>query len=165
VLSHITSTVKNLATNETQVFADLNGHKVNGTIIPADILATSGAGSRPDLVLIDRNKKEISLIKLTCSLPNLTHAATKRKTTHYTQLEIALIEKGYTVYLVPFEVCSNGHITKKNNTNIDNVLKKFRIRLTRKTYLNLSKIALLCTMSVFHAFQVTDWVNPPLLSP
>ena len=165
VLSHITSTVKSLATNQTEVFADLPSRKVNGTTIPADILVTSGEGSRPDLVLINRSNKEIALMELTCSLPHLTQAATKRKTTHYTQLEISLIEEGYTVYLVPFEVCSNGHITKRNNTNINNVLKKFNIKLKRKTFFNLSKIALLCRMSVFHAYKVTDWVNPPLLSP
>ena len=45
---------------------------------------------------------------------------------------------------MPYEVISFGHIT---------------------SFVNQAKIALMCTMTVFHAFQEKEWVSPPLLSP
>ena len=61
-LSYDTKKVKSLATEATQVFADLPGHQTNGTTIPADILVSSGKGSKPDLVLLNRERKEIALM-------------------------------------------------------------------------------------------------------
>ena len=165
VLNEITKKLKSSSTNNTQIYADLPGHKINGSTIPADILVSSGEGSRPDLVLVNREKKEIALMELTISLPQNTQAANKKKALKYTHLDIALREQGFKVYLVPFEVCSNGHITKTNQTNIQNTLRRFRQKVKKNDVLNLSKIALLCTMSIFHAYHVTDWVDPPLLSP
>ena len=62
VLLQIASTVKSQATQETEVFADLPSYKVNGTTIPADILVSTGEGSKPDLVLINRKRKTIALL-------------------------------------------------------------------------------------------------------
>ena len=104
-------------------------------------------------------------MELTVPLPHTAQAASQRKHLKYTYLEIALREKGFKVHLLPFEVCSNGHINKKTQTNIQNVLKQFKLKLKKNVVLNLSKIALLCTMSIFHAYQVSDWVDPPFLSP
>ena len=63
VLLQIASTVKGQATQETEVFADLPSYKVNGTTIPADILVSTGEGSKPDLVLIHRKRKTIALLE------------------------------------------------------------------------------------------------------
>ena len=165
VLQHFAKTIKSLFTNTTEVFADLEGMKINGSTIPADILVSTGKGSRPDLVLVNRSSKEIALLELTCPLPSNAEKAYFRKLTTYSQLEISLQEKEYRVYLVPFEVCSNGNINKRNKMNLSNVLSKFKIRLKSKIFTNISQISLLCTMSVFHAYQTQDWGDPPLLSP
>ena len=53
------------------------------------------------------------MLELTCSLPQSTTSAHTKKQTDYTQLKLALEEKGFIVGLLPFEVCSNGHITNK----------------------------------------------------
>ena len=126
---------------------------------------SSGKGSKPDLVLLNRERKEIALMELTCPLPYNAQAANIRKVLTYTQLRISLEEKGFKVYLLPFKVSSNGHISKNNKLNIDNVLRKFKIRIKSQLIKDLSQISLLCTMSIFHAYQVTDWASPPLLSP
>ena len=52
------------------MFSDIQGHKINGTTIPADILVTNGEGSKPDLVLINRQERKIALLELTCRLEN-----------------------------------------------------------------------------------------------
>ena len=85
------------------------------------------------------------------------------KTLKYTQLEIDMTDAGFNVYLLPFEVASNGHMTKQNRSRIEKTVKHFGIKLTTEVFRNMSKIALLCTMSVFHAHQTADWVDPPLL--
>ena len=157
VLLQIASTVKSLATGETEVFSDLPSFQVNGTTIPADILVSTGEGLKPDLVVLDRKRKIIALLELTCSLPG---SASK-----YTELALDLEEKGFQVFLVPFEVLSPGHITKQCKDSIQNTLQLFNIRVKKTLYENRGQIALLCTMSVFHAFQVKEWVSPPLLAP
>ena len=165
VLKHMTQHVKNQVSQDTQVFADIPGSLVNGTTIPADILVSTGEGSKPDLVIVNRVKKEITLLELTCSLPKNTQKAHSAKRSKYTQLEIALTNKGYKVNLVPFEVNSNGNITKTNKQNIEQALRKHNIKIKSQIFKNLSQISLLCTMSIFHAYQETEWTAPPLLSP
>ena len=165
VLLHITTIVKSLTTCDKEVFADLPNFRVNGTTIPADILVSAGIGSKPDLVLVNRDTKTIALLELTCSLPGSADKANSRKLNTYTQLSIDLEEQGYLVFLVPFEVISFGHITTLCKNNIRNTLQQFNIKVKNSLFVNLAKIALLCTMSVFHAYQEKEWVSPPLLSP
>ena len=165
MLSHALKTIKSQLTTETEVYADLEGWKINGGTIPADILVSCGKGSKPDMVVIDRNIKKIVLLELTCSLPQSTISAHNMKQTSYTQLKIALEEKGYTVSLLPFEVCSNGHITSKNKQDMSKVLKIFNVRLKTQIFTELAQISLLCSMSIFYAYQTTEWTSPPLLSP
>ena len=165
VLHYFTSVLKHLATEDTEIFADLTKHKTNGTTIPADILVSSGEGSRPDLVLINRTKKTILLMELTCSLPRNSQKSHQKKLLKYTDLEITLTECGYSVILLPFEVGSNGHITRENRNNIQRDLKKFKIKLKSHIFKNMSKISLLCTMSIFYAYQTKEWTSPPYLTP
>lgn len=154
VLHHLTTHIKSLATNSTEVFADLPGFQVNGTTLPADVIVSVGEGSKPDLVILNRDQKIIALLELTCSLASSADQAHQRKLKTYTQLSIDLEEKGFKVFLMPFEVISSGHITRACKTNIENTLKQFRIKVKNNVFINMAKIALLCTMSVFHAYQV-----------
>ena len=117
------------------------------------------------MVLIDRKKKKIVLLELTCSLPQSTASAHNLKQTNYTQLKLALEEKGYAVCLLPFEVGSNGHITSKNKQDMSKVLQIFNVRFKTQIFTQLAQISLLCSMSIFYAYQTTEWISPPLLSP
>ena len=51
---------------------------------------------------------------------------------------------------------SKSHITQKNKDKIVNTLRHFKIRLRKNVFVNLAKISLLCTMSIFHAYQVKE---------
>ena len=165
VLNHLLKDIKSQLTKQTEVYADLQGWQVNGGTIPADILVCGGKSSKPDMVMIDRKTKKILVLELTCSLPQSTTSAHNKKQTNYTQLKLALEEKGFTVGLLPFEVCSNGHITNKNKQDMSKSLHTFNVRLKTKTITELAQIALLCSMSIFYAYQTTEWTSPPLLSP
>ena len=104
-------------------------------------------------------------MKLTCILPNGTKNASKRIQKAYTDLPIALKEKSFKVLLMPFEVCSKGHITSCNKKKIENILKMFHISVKKELFVKLSKISLLCTISIFYAYQVKELISPPLLTP
>ena len=56
VLLHLTTHIKSLATNSTEVFADLPGFQVNGTTLPADVIVSAGEGSKPDHVILNRER-------------------------------------------------------------------------------------------------------------
>ena len=165
MLQHITKTIKGLATEGTEIFADLSGFQINGGTIPADILVSAGKGSIPDIVIVDRHLRKIALIELTIPLERNSQKAHNRKELAYTELQLALQEKNYQCFLTPFEVGSSGHITRNNKYKMENTLRKFSIRTKKSLFTDLAKISLLCTMSIFHAYQVKEWVSPPLLSP
>lgn len=165
VLSHLTDKIKSLATPDTDVYADLDGHSINGTTVPGDIHPPGGKGSKPDLVIINRKEKKISLMELTCSLQRNTRNAHTRKTLSYTNMATDIKEKGFKVQLVPFEVSSEGHIWKSTRSEITQTLKSFNIKIPSSTFEELAQISLLTTMSIFHAYQTTEWVSPPLLKP
>ena len=78
-----------------------------------------------------------------------------------------LEDKGWKVFLVPYEVSSRGQILKTTKSSIIYTLKQFKIKIKAEQLLfkQLSKIALLCTFSIFHAYQTKEWVSPPLLKP
>ena len=59
VLSYALIVIKSQLTRGTEVYADIEGWQINGGTIPADILVSCGKGSKPDLVLIDRNTKKL----------------------------------------------------------------------------------------------------------
>ena len=76
-------------------------------------------------------------------------------------------DKGWKVFLVPYEVSSRGQILKSTKSSIITTLKKFNIKIKaeQSMFKQLSKIALLSTFSIFHAYQTKEWVSPPLLKP
>ena len=78
-------------------------------------------------------------------------------------------DKGWKVFLVPYRVSSRGQILKTTKSSIIFTLKQFKIKIKIKAeqllFKQLSKIALLSTFSIFHAYQTKEWVSPPLLKP
>ena len=166
MLQQITTIVKkNLATPSTEVFSDIEAHQVNGGTIPADVLVTGGQVSKPDLVIVNRTEKKIALLELTCSHFSSADKAHQKKLRDYTQLSLDLSAEGFSVALMPFEVLSSGHITNRTRTNIKNTLRLFNMTQKKTFFENMAKISLLCTMSIFYAYQVKEWIDPPLLSP
>ena len=56
------------------------------------------------------------MMELTCPLQYNVNQAQQDKAVKYTPLKLSLIENGYKVQLVQFEIGSSGHITKHNKT-------------------------------------------------
>ena len=87
VLNYITHTLKENKPENIQIYADLDGHKINGTTIPPHITVTS---SRCDLVIIDSSSSlpTVYLQELTICFERQGNleAANQRKYERYTPL-------------------------------------------------------------------------------
>ena len=149
--------------DDLEIYADLENLSINGSTIPQDVLPTQ---QRPDLVILNRKEMTIYLIELTVSFETNFESAHLRKTQRYSQMKSDLEEKGYKVFLFPLEIGSRGHISNKNKITIMNTLlgNKLKIRYTEITK-GCSKIALLCSYSIFHAYSEPSWKDPPYLEP
>ena len=163
VLNHLASVIKSSKPDNIEVYADIPGLDINGSTIPPDILVTL---SRPDLVIINRSLKHVYLLELTCSFERNILAAHQRKSTKYTSLKNDIESAGYSCFLIPFEIGSRGHITRGNRINIVNTFIQNKINTNaHKCIKQLSKISLLCSFSIFHAYQQPSWRSPPFLTP
>ena len=103
------------------IYTDIPGHSINGGTIPADILTTL---QRPDIVIINRSERKITLFELTVSFEKNADAAHARKTATYLDLITDLTQRGWSAENVPFEIGSRGHINNRNKISITNVMKK-----------------------------------------
>ena len=57
VLNYMLTEIKKEAPEGLEVYSDLKGHMTNNTVIPSDILVTTGYGSKPDLVILSRQSR------------------------------------------------------------------------------------------------------------
>ena len=144
------------------MYSDISGLDINGGTIPPDILVTQ---LRPDLVIINRQEKLISLLELTCSFERNAGAANLRKTLRYTALKSDLEDRGFRCLLVPFEVGSRGHVRKASKSNILNIFLTFNISASPyKCVKNMSKLSLLSSYTIFNAYTQPTWRDPPFLT-
>ena len=163
VLNYLCLELKDKLPENLQMYSDLDQYSLNGGTIPPDILCTL---QRPDLTLIDRSKKKITILELTCSFEQNINSANIRKLGKYQDLKKDIEKNGYSVTLLPFEIGSRGQVTKRNKTALENIFKIMQIKIkTGPVFKNMSKISLLGSFTVFQAQAQPTWQNPPYLSP
>ena len=149
-----------------EIFADLEGHNVNGGTIPQHIMVTS---SRPDLVMIDSSTtpQTVYLFELSVCFEKAENmeAANQRKYERYTALTSDIKENGYECKNIPFEIGSRGHLTLTNRSKlaIMHSLCKPKINLT-KLMQNTCKTSLLCSYAIYLS-RNDPWTGAPLLLP
>ena len=166
VLSYLTLTIKDNTPEHIKVYADLDGHKVNGQMIPQDIILTS---SRPDLVIVDTSTPvtTVYMFELTICFEQAANilAANTRKYERYTSLASDITDRGFVCKNIPFEVGSRGHLTLDNKSNLSIIhrLCKPQIPL-RKLQQNISKTSLLCSYAIYLSRE-DNWSQTALLTP
>lgn len=106
MLSFLFNSILSKKSSDLEVYADLPNLSLNGFTVPSDILPTQ---QKPDLVIINRSEKIISLVELTICFETNFEAANDRKKERYTQLKLDLEDRGYICHLFPLEVGSRGH--------------------------------------------------------
>jgi hypothetical protein len=155
VLTYLAETLKENLPENITLYADLDGHSVNGGTLPPHIAITA---SRPDLVIINNSDNTVWLLELTVSFESNFDAAHTRKKIRYTSLAEDIHEAGYNCNNVPFEIGSRGHISTSNKTTLTimHSLCKPKTRL-KKFVQDISKISLLCSYAIYLSRNESEW--------
>jgi hypothetical protein len=164
MLSYMVNTLKENSQENIKIFADLDGHNINGQTIAQDIKV---AGSPPDLVVVDSSDKTVYLFKLTVCFEQVDNidSANQRKYNQYSPLTADLEESGHKCKNIPFEVGSRGHLTLENKSKLTIIHKLCRPKTPFRTFVqNISKTSLLCSYSIYLSRE-DAWNNHVLLSP
>ena len=157
MLTYIAETLKESLPENITLYADLEGHSVNGGTLPPHIVMT---GSRPDLVLINSADKTVWLLELTVSFETNFEAAHTRKKLRYTSLAEDIKEAGYNCHNIPFEIGSRGHISLANKSTLTlmHSLCKPKTRLPKMTQ-DISRISLLCSFAIYLSRSESTWTS------
>ena len=131
-------------------------------------LSLVATGQMPDIVLLDRVKKTIMLLELTCpfdSSQSSFNNALDRKTIRYCRLALDCKDLGYTAYNTPLEIGARGVITARNHAVLAMVASMCRIRNLKIFRRTLGKIALVASYRIYLARNSPDWSSGKLVSP
>ena len=156
VLAHLAKTINQCKADGVEMYADLNGYRVNGGTVPADLCETQ---QRPDLVVILKEPRKVLLVELTIcwdSQPNF-QAGYDRKSARYAQLALDIEDKGWVVSNMPLELGTRGSVDKRNSANIETISNLCGIRAIKRFKGALSKIALLGSYRIFLARNSNSW--------
>ena len=141
-----------------ELFSDLPGRN-SGTYgtIPIDIFVTS---QRPDLVLVDRQLRQVVLFELTVPWDRNVTNAHEYKMGKYASLSLDLERAGFKVDLFCFEVSVRGQISKANRARLKCLIHKYtnsgRTGL-KSLIVSISKASLISSFAIFCARDEAHW--------
>ena len=166
VLSHLLNTIIKRKKEGVEVFADLNGWRVNGGTVPHDMAPTE---QKPDLVVIDRSVNPVKVILIELTVPwdsaNNFQAALDRKTARYERLTEDLIEAGFDAYArnLPLEIGCRGVINQRNSANLEYICNLLGIRGIKKLRGALGRIAVIGSCRIWLARNSQEWSSGELI--
>ena len=141
-----------------EIFVDLPTHLSGISTIPTDILVTN---LRPDLVILDRIGKSITLFELSVPFETNISATHLRKIERYEKLIQDLQNVGFKVSYYAFEIGSRGFISKDNASRLKSIFHQFstskNIAEVKRT---IMKISLLCSFIIYHSKFDEHWIRP-----
>ena len=115
VLSYIYECIKYPKDYETELHVDLPFTHQGGSTIPIDIIITQ---QRPDLVLIDRKNKKLTIMELSIPFETNIDSTHAIKLERYRQLISDIEQNNYCVKYYPIEIGSRGLISKDNEARL-----------------------------------------------
>ena len=130
--------------------------------IPTDIVITNQI---PDLVLVNKTKKLITIVELTvCFESEIVNAAT-RKQNRYASLITDIEQSDFTPSLYTIEIGSRGLVSMENQTRLKEIYSQLNVKQKDivKMKNQLSKTALLGSYTIFYSKFISEWINPPLI--
>ena len=140
------------------LFVDLPTHLSGISTIPTDILVTN---LRPDLVILDRIGKSITLFELSVPFETNISASHLRKIERYEKLIQDLQNVGFKVSYYAFEIGSRGFISKDNASRLKSIFHQFSTsKNVAEVKRNIMKISLLCSFIIYHSKFDEHWVRP-----
>ena len=164
MLAYLYQVLQENKPEDMNIYADIDGAKVNGGTLPPNIVTTI---QRPDLVLVDNstNPSSVILVELTIPFTRNIAAANSRKRDRYEFLAADIEANGYKCSNMPLEICSRGHISARNRETLIYLCRKLNVRKFQQVLKNCSKLALLGSYSIFNARSASDWSGSGYLKP
>ncbi len=134
--------------------------------IPPDILPTS---DRPDLVVVNRAAKTISIFELTVPYESNINHSHEFKCHKYTPLIIDLQKTDYTIKYFAIEVGSRGFISSNNTNRLFAFIKstscsKIKAKDFKDFKTSLCKIAITSSFIIYKAKFQPTWCETPLIN-
>ena len=165
VLSTIIDLIRPSLNDGFSLYSDLPGLQApHGGVIPPDIIVTQ---LRPDLFLFNAAKRMAVIFELTCPWDSNIQRSHDFKEQKYAAL-VQDLSRDFTVFQFSVEVSARGQITKANRARLKSFAYKCcaNSRVTTKFLIErCSKVALLCSYSIFGARKEPTWlVTNPLMA-
>ena len=147
-----------------EVYADLEGHRVNGVTIPSDVAMTA---QKPDLVIINRKSKEVKLVELTVPWDTNTNmtAALTRKTERYMELTTTIQGNGFKCLNIPLEIGTRGVVNTRNKNVLTQLCHGLKVNKVSSVIKNCSKLALLRSYTLWNTRYLTARTGGGFLKP
>ena len=147
-----------------EIYIDIPGHQTvnSGTIPPQVGVVTL---DRPDVVILDNVKKQISYFELTCPDEKNESAAHLRKKNKYAYL--LTDTDTFSPSVIPFEIGTKGYVSKPNQDRLKTLHKFCKRGIKLKTFINtISAISVNCSYFIFLNRNEPSWpATSPLTSP
>ena len=157
ILNYIVSSVN---TDRFTVYSDLEGHQVaGGGTIPPEICIT---GQRPDVVILDEEKKTINLFELTCPTEGNIEKRHKDKMDKYAHFLTDC--SNYTCSVTCFEISIKGYVSPRNHTSLKELYKfmKPEVKLL-KFKQNISALSVYSSYHIWLCRSDPTFSAPPYL--
>ena len=138
------------------IYSDIEGFSTSaGGTIPPNILVTS---QKPDLVIVNKNEKAISLIELTVPWESRLEESRRLKTERYSSLISDIKLKGYKTDFIPLEVGVRGILNRENQESIRKISKLCNERTSSKSlHKSISKSAVSASYFIFLSRDEEAW--------
>ena len=166
IVKYLQTTISARGMEGVEVYADLEGHRINGVTVPPNIAIT---GQKPDLVIVKRNSTppEVALVELTVPWDSASgmEKARIRKDDRYDKLKTDIEGNGFKCHNIPLEVGARGFINTRNKGVISHICKIMNIKKVSQVLKNCSKLALLGSYVIWNARHSQDWTSGQFLTP
>ena len=155
--------VQSVNTSKYKVYSDLPGHGTsNGGSLPPSMVVTN---LKPDIVIIDENKKEAKIFELTCPMEHNINRQHKYKSDKYAHFETDI--KSHRATTCAFEVSSRGTLTNENIARLSLIHKYLKKHIKKSTFIkNIKSLSILSSYYIYTERKNLTWdqtafINPP----
>ena len=148
-------------THQNSLYSDHPGHTVGNGSIPADICITA---QTLDIVVINQEKKEIHIFKLSVCIEHYIEERHRIKTNKYAHFLTDITDDKCNV--VCFEIGSRGFITERNHSHLTDLHKFSKHGIKRSKF--KENIAAFSVYSSYHIYFCRNddfFEEPPFLRP
>ena len=123
------NTLRKQNIDNVDVYADMEGYKVNGGTVPPEVAFTA---SRPDIVIVMKNcsPQKVILLELTVPWDRKSNIASafQRKEARYETLAMDIEAKGFECLNLPHQVGTRGLISQRDRNVLLQLCSLFNIR-------------------------------------